>query len=176
MVEARTESLGENSAFRTHLRLCRRHINRQSGFHTCYIESIGDPSASRHRPATVWALLAVVAAEFAAVVALGVLLLVEVLTAPPASLATALALVVLAGLTAAALGAVLAGIWRGRAWVRAASVVFQVLLFAIGIGALQGALAQPGWGWPLIVVAAIGFVLCAARPTNEWLSERDAAS
>ncbi len=100
----------------------------------------------------------------------------EVLTAPPASLATALALVVLAGLTAAALGAVLAGIWRGRAWVRAASVVFQVLLFAIGIGALQGALAQPGWGWPLIVVAAIGFVLCAARPTNEWLSERDAAS
>jgi hypothetical protein len=176
MVEVRTESWGEKSAFRTHLRLCRRHINRQSGFHTCYIESIGDPSASRHRPATIWALLAVVAVEFAGVLALGILLLVEVLTVPPASLATAIALVVLAGLTAVVLGAVVVGIWRGRAWVRAASVVFQVLLFAIGVGALQGALAQPGWGWPLIIVAVIGFVLGVARPTADWLSGRDAAS
>ena len=118
----------------------------------------------------------VVAAEFAGVLALGILLLVEVLTEPPASVATALALVVLAGLTAVVLGAVLAGIWRGRAWVRAAGVVFQVLLFAIGVGALQGGLTQPGWGWPLIIVAVVGFVLGVARPTADWLSGRDAAS
>jgi len=110
------------------------------------------------------------------VLALGILLLVEVLTVPPASLATALALVVLAGLTAAVLAAVLAGLWRGRTWVRAAGLVFQVLLFAIGLGALQGAFAQPGWGWPLILVAVLGFVLFVARPTARWLSERDAAS
>lgn len=120
--------------------------------------------------------MAVVALEFAGVLALGIVLLVEVLTVPPASLATALALVVLAGLTAVVLGAVLLGIWRGRSWARAATVVFQVLLFAIGVGALQGAFAQPGWGWPLIVVAVIGFVLVVARPTALWLSERDAAS
>ena len=98
------------------------------------------------------------------------------LTEPPASLPTALALVVLAGLTAVVLGAVLAGVWRGRTWVRAATVVFQVLLFAIGVGALQGAFAQPGWGWPLILVAVLGFVLVVARPTAGWLSERDPAS
>ena len=98
------------------------------------------------------------------------------LTEPPASLPTALALVVLAVLAAVVLGAVLAGIWRGRTWVRAAGIVFQVLLFAIGVGALQGALAQPGWGWPLILVAVLGFVLVVARPTAVWLSERDAAS
>ena len=95
---------------------------------------------------------------------------------PPASLATALALIVLAALTAVVLGAVLVGVWRGRAWVRAAGVVFQVLLFAIGVGALQGALAQPGWGWPLIIVAVVGFVLVVARPTALWLSGRDEAS
>jgi hypothetical protein len=86
------------------------------------------------------------------------------------------ALLVLAGLSAVVLGAVLAGIWRGRAWVRAAGVVIQVLLFAIGVGALQGALAQPGWGWPLIIVAVIGFALFVVRPTAAWLSGRDAAS
>jgi len=99
-----------------------------------------------------------------------------VVTTPPASLGTAIALVVLAGLVVLALGAVLLGIWRGRAWVRAAAVVFQVLLFAIGVGALQGAFAQPGWGWPLIIVAVLGFVFAVARPTAAWLSGRDEAS
>ena len=122
------------------------------------------------------ALLVVVAAEFAGVLALGILLLVEVLTVPPESLGTAIALIVLAGLLAVALGAVLLGIWRGRAWVRAAGVVFQVLLFAVGVGALQGAFAQPEWGWPLIIVGVIGFVLFVARPTAQWLSSRDEAS
>ena len=121
-------------------------------------------------------LLAVLGVEFAGVLALGILLLLEVLTQPPASLPTALALVVLAALTAVVLGAVLLGVWRGRAWVRAAGVVFQVLLFAVGVGALQGALAQPGWGWPLIIVAVVGFVLLVARPTAAWLSGRDEAS
>lgn len=110
------------------------------------------------------------------VLALGVLLLVEVLVDRPASLGTALALVVLAFLAAAVLGAALVGIWRGRAWVRAATLVFQVLLFAVGVGALQGAFAQPEWGWPLILVAVVGFVLVVVRPTAEWLRGRDAAS
>jgi hypothetical protein len=121
-------------------------------------------------------LLAVVGVQFAGVLAVGILLLVELLTVPPASFGTAIALVVLCGLLVAVLGAVLLGIWRGRAWVRAAGVVFQVLLFAVGVGALQGAFAQPGWGWPLIIVAVIGFGLFVARPTALWLSGRDEAS
>jgi hypothetical protein len=121
-------------------------------------------------------LLAVVGVQFAGVLAVGILLLVELLTVPPASFGTAIALVVLCGLLVGVLGAVLLGIWRGRAWVRAAGVVFQVLLFAVGVGALQGAFAQPSWGWPLIIVAAIGFGLFVARPTALWLSGRDEAS
>jgi hypothetical protein len=124
----------------------------------------------------VAALLVVVAAEFAGVLALGILLLIEVLTVPPASLGTAIALIVLVALLAVALGAALLGIWRGRAWVRAAGVVFQVLLLAVGVGALQGAFAQPEWGWPLVLVGVLGFVLFVARPTAAWLSGRDEAS
>lgn len=121
-------------------------------------------------------LLAVVAAQFLGVLGLGILLLVELVTVPPSSFGTAIALLVLVALLVVVLGAVLRGIWVGRAWVRAAGVVFQVLLFAVGVGALQGAFAQPDWGWPLILVAVVGFVLFVVRPTAEWLSGRDEAS
>lgn len=116
------------------------------------------------------------AAEFAAATVLAILLLGELLTQPPASLATALALLVLAVLVAGVVGAVLVGIWRGRAWVRAAGVVVQVLVAAIGVGALQGALAQPAWGWPLVAVGVVGFVLLISKPLAAWLSRRDEAS
>jgi hypothetical protein len=103
-------------------------------------------------------------------------LLFGVLTERPASLGTALALVVVLGLAVVALGAVLAGVWRGRAWVRAAAVVIQVLIAAIGVGALQGAFAQPEWGWPLIIVGIVGFVLLISKSAAGWLSRRDEAS
>ena len=75
-----------------------------------------------------------------------------------------------------ALAAVLRGIWQGRGWVRAAAVVVQVLIFAIGVGALQGAFAQPGWGWPLITIGVVGFALLMSKPVVGWLSDRDEAS
>jgi hypothetical protein len=117
-----------------------------------------------------------VAVELAGLLLLTVVLLLEVLTDRATSVATALALVVLAAVAALVLGAVLVGLWRGRAWVRAAGVVFQVLLFAIGVGALQGAFANPEWGWPLVIVAVLGFALFVVRPTAAWLRSRDPAS
>jgi len=121
----------------------------------------------------VWLLLALITAEFLGGLALVLVLLFELLTASPASWATALALLVLSALVALGLGAVLLGVWRGRAWVRAAAVVAQVLIAAIGIGALQGAVAQPGWGWPLILVGVAGFALLISKPVAGWLSQRD---
>lgn len=118
-------------------------------------------------------LAALIALELAALTVVFVVLVVDVLVLPAASLGTALALVVTDGLAVVTLGAVLVGIWRGRAWVRAVAVVFQVLIAAIGIGALQGAFAQPGWGWPLIVVGIVGFVLLVSKSAKAWLSRRD---
>lgn len=124
----------------------------------------------------MWALLVVVGAEFAGALTLAILLLVELLTTAATSLGTGLALLVIAGLAVIALGAILRGIWHGRGWVRAAAVVVQVLIFAIGVGALQGAFAQPGWGWPLIVIGVVGFVLLMTKPVALWLSDRDEVS
>jgi hypothetical protein len=121
----------------------------------------------------VWALLGVVALEFAAVVVATLVLVFDLVTTASASIATAVALTVLTAVAAIAYGAVLVGVWRGRAWVRAAGVVLQVLLFAIGVGALQGAFANPAWGWPLVGVGVLGFALFVVRPTAAWLSRRD---
>ena len=107
---------------------------------------------------------------------LAILLLVELVTTAATSLGTGLALLVIAVLAVVALGAILRGIWQGRGWVRAASVVVQVLIFAIGVGALQGAFAQPGWGWPLIIIGVVGFALLMSKSVASWLSERDEAS
>lgn len=114
--------------------------------------------------------------QFLGALALFVVLLVEVLVDRPTSLETALALVVVLGIAVAALAAVIVGVWRGSAWVRAAAVVFQVLIAAIGIGALQGAFAQPEWGWPLIIVGVVGFVLLISRSSAGWLTRREEAA
>ncbi len=112
-------------------------------------------------------------AELLGVAALAVILLVDLVALPPASLETAIALLVLALLLTVALGAALAGVWRGRGWARAAAVVYQVLQFAVGVGALQGIFAQPNWGWPLIIVSAAGFVMLISKPAAEWMRDRD---
>jgi hypothetical protein len=80
---------------------------------------------------------------------------------------------VIAVLVVIVLGAALRGVWQGRAWVRAASVVVQVLVFAIGVGALQGAFAQPGWGWPLIIIGVVGFALLMSKAVVNWLNRTD---
>lgn len=112
------------------------------------------------------------AAELLGVAGLAVILVVDLIALPPASLETAIALLVLAALLTIALGAALAGVWRGRAWARPAAVVYQVLQFAVGVGALQGIFAQPNWGWPLILVSVAGFVMLVSRPAAEWMRDR----
>ena len=134
--------------------------------------TIGNRSDSRHRPFAVGLLLALLAAELLLVVAVVITLVVELLVAPATSLASAIALTVVAVIAAVWLGAILVGVWRRRAWTRSAAIVWQVLQFAVGLGALQGAFAQPAWGWPLIAASVLGFVLCLSKPVAAALSER----
>ncbi|MEO5534738.1 MAG: hypothetical protein ABIR17_06350 [Pseudolysinimonas sp.] len=117
-----------------------------------------------------------VAAELLAALAVVVVLVGEVITTPASSLGSAVALIALAAAATIWLAAILLGIWRGRAWVRAAAIVWQVLQFAIGVGALQGSFAEPAWGWPLVIVAAVGFGLLISKPVAGWLSSRDSTS
>ena len=121
-------------------------------------------------------MLSLVALQFAGAIALFVLLVLDVLVQPATWVPTAIALVVVEAIATVALGAVLVGIWRGRAWVRSLGIVLQVLIAAIGLGALQGAFAQPDWGWPLVTAGVVGVALFLSPPVARWLSRRGAVS
>lgn len=128
--------------------------------------------STTRRPAAVWALIVLLAVEFLGVGALAVTLLIETLAAPGATLGAGIALTIVAFIAAAWLAAIVVGTARGQAWIRAAAIVWQVMQVAVGVGALQGQVAQPGWGWPLIVLAALVFLLLFAKPVVTATSAR----
>ncbi len=111
------------------------------------------------RPPVFWGLVALLGVELAAVATVAIVLLIDLVVAEPTSLATALALTVLVLVAVAWMAATIVGLFRGQAWVRASAIVWQVLQFAIGLGALQGSSAQPAWGWPILIVAVLTFAL-----------------
>ncbi|AYF97146.1 hypothetical protein D7I47_02050 [Protaetiibacter intestinalis] len=100
--------------------------------------------------------------ELAAVSVVAAVLLFDLVTLEPDSLATALALTVLVVIAVAWMAATIVGLLRGQAWVRASAIVWQVLQFAIGLGALQGSFAQPAWGWPIVAVSVVTFAILFA--------------
>ena len=128
---------------------------------------------SQRRTIPLVLLLVLLAAEFLLVVGLTLVLLFELLVAPADSVASAVALLLLTAAAACWLGAILVGAWRGRAWVRGASLVWQVLQLGVGIAALQGIFAQPAWGWPLIAGAVLALVLLLSTPVTNALAQRD---
>ena len=132
--------------------------------------------STTRRPAILWALIALLSLELLGVGALAVTLLIETLTAPTATFGAGIALTIVAFIAAAWLAAIVVGTSRGQAWIRAAAIVWQVLQVAVGVGALQGQVAQPGWGWPLIVLAVVVFLLLFTKPVVAATSARRDAS
>ena len=124
------------------------------------------------RPALLWLLIVLLAIEFVAVAALAIVLLIETVTGPSAIVGGGIALTVIALVAAAWLGAIVVGALRGQSWIRAAAIVWQVLQVAMGVGALQGQFAQPAWGWPLIVLAAVVLLLLFVKPVVAQIPRR----
>ncbi|WP_354593046.1 hypothetical protein [Frigoribacterium sp. PvP054] len=118
-------------------------------------------SAGAGRPALLWVVIVLLAAEFLLVAATAVFLVVELIVARPDSYPSAVAIVVLTVLATVWLGSIVLGALRGRAWIRGAAIVWQVLQFAVGFGSLQGVFADPAIGVALIVpaVAVVGLLL-----------------
>jgi hypothetical protein len=109
-------------------------------------------------------LAAVVLLEAALLAAATIYLGVEIVVAAPASLVSAIALAVLVAIAAAWLAVVGVNVLRGSAWVRGGIVVWQLLQLVLALGAFQGLLAQPEWGWPLIALAVLALVLLFTPP------------
>jgi hypothetical protein len=115
-------------------------------------------------------LVVVLALEFLAVAAVTVVLLVDLLVAPPAVLVNGLALIVLAALAALWLGAMVVGLLRGRPWVRSGVIVWQFLQIAIAVGAFQGVFRVPAIGWALLVPAVVALVLVFSKSVTALLA------
>lgn len=128
-----------------------------------------------HRPKLFWLLLALLVLELAIIATITVVLLVELFVDQPESVQTAIALTVLAAIATVWLTAIVVGTVRGQAWIRSAAIVWQVLQFAVGFGAVQGvfAPAAAAWGWPLIGVAIATFMLLFAPSVVAATADRD---
>jgi hypothetical protein len=107
------------------------------------------------------------AAEGAALLVFAVVELIGLGAGDAASLPTALALVVLTLIGAAALIAFAVGTRSGRSWARSGGVVFQVLAIALALASLT---IQPvSWTFTLAVglPALLGFALLIASARRE---------
>jgi hypothetical protein len=106
-------------------------------------------------PALLRILAVLLFVEAGALAAAAVYLLIELLAETPRSYAAAVAILVLTALAAVWLAMVAVNTLRGRPWVRAAAMVWQVLQIGLGIGSLQGLFAREDIGWFLIVPAVV---------------------
>ena len=129
--------------------------------------------SDRQRPPLFWVLIVLLFGEFLLIAGLAVTLLIELLIATPASFPSAVALTVLAFVAAVWMGAIVLGAVRGHAWIRGAAIVWQVLQFAVGASAISGAFSQPAWGWPLVAVALVTFLLLFTKPVVDATSRRE---
>ena len=71
---------------------------------------------------------------------------------------------------AAAVAAFAVALWRGRSWGRSGSIVVQLLILAVALGAATGAYAEPIVGLALAapaVVALILLILGARRAASD---------
>ncbi len=118
-------------------------------------------------------LAGLVFAECALIATATIYLVVEILVATPASYVSAIALTVLTAIAAAWLALIAVNILRGRAWVRGATVVWQVLQIAVAIGCFQGLFARPDIGWALLIPAIVALVLVFTPPVVAATARRD---
>lgn len=81
------------------------------------------------------------------------------------SVGSAIALIVLTAVGAAAVAAFAVATWRGRSWGRSGGIVTQALIAAVALGAATGAFAHPVIGLALAApaVATVVMLVLAAR-------------
>ena len=111
--------------------------------------------------------------EAAALAAVVVWLVIDLVALTPSSYATAIALLVLVVIAAVWVGAVAVASLRRAPWSRAGAIVWQVLQVSIAVGAFQGLFARPDVGWLLLVPAITVIGLLLWTPVRVVYSRRD---
>jgi hypothetical protein len=111
------------------------------------------------RPVFLVILTALLFAEGAMMIVVFAWLLVELITTKPTSTASAIAILVLAGIGVNWVLIAAVGSLRSKSWMRGAAVSWQLVQGAVAIGCFQGLYAQPALGWALLIPAIAGILL-----------------
>jgi hypothetical protein len=130
-------------------------------------------SRRRHHP-LVLVLATVLFLEAAALAAATVVLIFDLLVATPDSFPSAVALTVCVAIAAVWVFVIALNSLRGRAWIRGAAIVVQVLLGALALGSFTGMGARVDVGWLLLAPAILVLVLLFTKPVLAETSHRDA--
>ena len=132
-----------------------------------------DGAARGTRHPLIWALAAIVFAEFLLLVGATGFLVIELFVATPSSFPTAIALTVVVAIAAVWLAVITVNILRCEHWVRSAALVWQVLQIAVAIGSFQGLFARQDIGWALLIPAVVVLILLFTPPVIRATSQRD---
>jgi hypothetical protein len=116
------------------------------------------------------------ALEGVAIVALVIWQAAALVAGDTDSIESAIALVVLTAVGAAAVLALAVATWRGLSWGRSGGIVTQLLILAVALGAVTGAYADARTGLLLALPALVTLVLLVIAARAAGRSARDAAS
>lgn len=120
-------------------------------------------------PGSLIGLAVVLFLESAALAAVTIWFLVEILTTQVNSVGGSILTLTLAvGATAWIASAGVAAL-RAQPWVRGAALTWQLCQVAVAVGAFQGIFAQPAVGIAILVPTVIALVLLFVPPTTEAL-------
>jgi hypothetical protein len=119
---------------------------------------------------------ALVALEGAGVAALTVWEVVALVVGDTGAVDSAVALIVLSAIGAAAVIAFGIAVWRGRSWGRSGAIVVQLLILAVALGAATGAYAEPVVALALAAPAIVVLVLLVLVVRQAGRGPRDEAS
>jgi hypothetical protein len=118
-------------------------------------------------------LAAVLFLEASALAVTTVVLVFDLLVQPADSFASAVALTVCVAIAAIWVFVIALNSLRGRAWIRGAAIVVQVLLGALALGSFTGMGARVDLGWLLLAPAILVLVLLFTKPVLAETSRRD---
>ena len=135
-------------------------------------ELVPDEKTGRRHPYLI-ALALLIFFESALIFAAFGYFIFELGSATPQSYPSAIALSVLIAI--AAVWVLIIGInaLRGKAWIRGAAVVWQVLQISVAIGSFQGVFARPDVGWFLLTPAIAVLILLFTKPVLEATTRRE---
>ncbi|NBX22787.1 MAG: hypothetical protein EBR52_01460 [Microbacteriaceae bacterium] len=120
-------------------------------------------------PGTLVGLAAVLFLESAALAAVTVWFLVEILTTHVNSVGGSILTLTLAAGATAWIASAGVGALRARSWVRGAALTWQLCQLAVAVGAFQGIFAQPLVGVAIVVPTLVALVLLFVPPTTQAL-------